>query len=204
MADQEGARTKPNKRNLMGRIAKKKGVDNKAGYVVKPIAVKDIEKQADFGTFKITRTRECIAYTNYVGYSVITKPYTTTPEGQATKLSLYEWLNYALEMQEYLTEHKDEKNPDLDMTNGEWLEQVKIITEANLTKPCVVFTDADYATEEAIRHIKWLNEKTKQLQAAMTQTPPEEDEKKNEEEFGRAVGDENLRNNLQLDNIEGD
>ena len=188
----------------MAKIANKKGVDNKAGYVVKPIAVKDIEKQADFGTFKITRTRYCIAYTNYVGYSVITKPYTTTPEGQATKLSLYEWLNYALEMQEYLTEHKDEKNPDLDMTNGEWLEQVKIITEANLTKPCVVFTDADYATEEALRHIKWLNEKTKQLQAAMTQTPPEEDEKKNEEEFGRAVGDENLRNNLQLDNIEGD
>ena len=107
-------------------------------------------------------------------------------------------------MQEYLTEHKDEKNPDLDMTNGEWLEQVKIITEANLTKPCVVFTDADYATEEALNHIKWLNEKTKQLKAAMTQTPPEEDEKKNEEEFGRAVGDENLRNNLQLDNIEGD
>ena len=205
MADQEEVRTNPNKIvYLMTRIAKKKGVDNKAGYVVKPIAVKDIEKQADFGTFKITRTRECIAYTNYVGYSVITKPYTTTPEGQATKLSLYEWLNYALEMQEYLTEHKDEKNPDLDMTNGEWLEQVKIITEANLTKPCVVFTDADYATEEALNHIKWLNEKTKQLQAAMTQTPPEEDEKKNEEEFGRAVGDENLRNNLQLDNIEGD
>ena len=205
MADQEAAKINPNKIvYLMTRIAKKKGVDNKAGYVVKPIAVKDIEKQADFGTFKITRTRDCIAYTNYVGYSVITKPYTTTPEGQATKLSLYEWLNYALEMQEYLTEHKDEKNPDLDMTNGEWLEQVKIITEANLTKPCVVFTDADYATEEAIRHIKWLNEKTKQLQAAMTQTPPEEDEKKNEEEFGRAVGDENLRNNLQLDNIEGD
>ena len=188
----------------MTRIAKKKGVDNKAGYVVKPIAVKDIEKQADFGTFKITRTRECIAYTNYVGYSVITKPYTTTPEGQATKLSLYEWLNYALEMQEYLTEHKDEKNPDLDMTNGDWLEQIKVITEANLTKPCVVFTDADYATEEALKHLEWLKEKTKQLQAAMTQTPPEEDEKKNEEEFGRAVGDENLRNTLTLDKAEED
>ena len=86
----------------MTRIAKKKGVDNKAGYVVKPIAVKDIEKQADFGTFKITRTRDCIAYTNYVGYSVITKPYTTTPEGKATELSLYAWLNYALEQKEYL------------------------------------------------------------------------------------------------------
>ena len=126
-------------------IANKKNVDNNAGYVVKPIAGKDIEKQADFGTFKITRTRECIAYTNYVGYSVITKPYTTTPEGKATELSLYAWLNYALEQKEYLEQHKDEKHPDLDFTNGEWLEQIKVITEANLTKPCVVFTDADYA-----------------------------------------------------------
>lgn len=185
-------------------IANKKDVNNKAGYVVKPVAVKDIEKEADFGTFKITRTRECIAYTNYVGYSVITKPYTTTPEGRATELSLYAWLNYALEQKEYLEQHKDEKHPDLDLTNGEWLEQIKVITEANLTKPCVVFTDMDYATEEALHHIKWLNEKTKQLQDAMTATPPEEDEKANEEEFDRAVGDENLRSNLRLDNIEGD
>ena len=103
-------------------IANKKNVNNNAGYVVKPIAVKDIEKQADFGTFKITRTRECIAYTNYVGYSVITKPYTTTPDGKATELSLYAWLNYALEQKEYLEQHKDEKHPDLDFTNGEWLE----------------------------------------------------------------------------------
>ena len=73
-----------------------------------------------------------------------------------------------------------------------------------MTKPCVVLSDADYATEDALRHIKWLNEKTKQLQAAMTHTPPAEDHKKNEEEFGRAVGDENLRNNIQLDNVEGD
>ena len=261
----------------MTRIAKKKGVDNKAGYVVKPIAVKDIEKQADFGTFKITRTRECIAYTNYVGYSVITKPYTTTPFGQATELSLYEWLNYLLESKDEIEKHKNEPflingnvlfrdredailddgtvdvcyyrqykqeierykaennglpEPDgkywlLDdddeyneyiykdadgtwwpkstiFTYGDWLENLKMITEANLTKPCVVFTDADYAKKAADEHSKWLDEKLKQLRAAMTQTPPEEDEKKNEEEFGRAVGDENLRNNLQLDNIEGD
>ena len=186
------------------KIANKKNVNNKAGYVVKPVAVKDIEKEADFGTFKITRTRECIAYTNYVGYSVTTKPYTTTPDGKATELSLYAWLNYALEQKEYLEQHKDEKHPDLDFTNGEWLEQIKVITEANLTKPCVVFTDADYAMEEALNHIKWLNDKAKLLQDTMTVTPPEENEKANEEEFGRAVGDENLRNNLQLDNIEGD
>ena len=185
-------------------IANKKNVNNKAGYVVKPIAVKDIEKEADFGTFKITRTRECIAYTNYVGYSVITKPYTTTPEGKATELSLYAWLNYVLEQKNFLEEHKNEKHADLDLTNGEWLEQIKVITEANLTKPCVVFTDVDDALEEALKHIKWLNDKARQLQGAMTVTPPEEDEKANEEEFGRAVGDENLLTNIQLDNVEGD
>ena len=68
----------------------------------------------------------------------------------------------------------------------------------------MVFTDADYAMEEALNHIKWLNDKAKLLQDTMTVTPPEENEKANEEEFGRAVGNENLRNNLQLDNIEGD
>ena len=173
-------------------IANKKDVNNKAGYVVKPIAVMDIEKEADFGTFKITRTRECIAYTNYIGYSVITKPYTTTPEGKATELSLYAWLNYALEQKEYLEQHKDEKQADLDLTNGEWLEQIKIITEANITKPCVVFTDINVACDEAAKHIQWLNEKAKQLQQAMTTPPPEEDEKANAEEFGRAIADENL------------
>lgn len=255
-------------------IANKKDVNNKAGYVVKPIAVKDIEKEADFGTFKITRTRECIAYTNYVGYSVITKPYTTTPEGKATELSLYAWLNYLLESKDEIEKHENEpylidgKIHFLDMedvvrddgtvdvcyyrqykqeieryksennglpepegkywilddddeyiykdddgtwwpkstifTYGNWLENLKLITESNLTKPCVAFIDADYAVKAAIEHSEWLWEKEMQLWEAMTATPPEEDEKANEEEFGRAVGDENLRSNLQLDNIEGD
>lgn len=301
-------------------IARKKKVNNKAGYVIKPVAVNDIVKQADFGTFKITRTRECIAYTNYVGYSVITKPYTTTPEGKATELSLYAWLNYALEQKEYLEQHKDEPldpedkfncefwlpslvsadmqlcgedygvysqddfdNAQIDfsdvyiylrkymdifnehynepfgktnikggkwmeyynenedilkkaydardeyeelqennseetfhqilearkkyleydkpfsgiMTCGEWLEQVKIITEANLTKPCVVFTDAKYAAEEASRHMDWLIKKTDELKNSMTTTPPEEDEKANAVAFGEAIDTENFLNVMQ-------
>lgn len=163
-----------------------------AGYVVKPIAVKDIDKQEDFGTFKITRTRDSIAYTNYAGYSVITRPYTTTPEGKATELSLYAWLNYVLEIKEYLDAHKDEPFEDLDATCGEWLDALKVVTEANITKPCVVFTDSNYAMEEADRHIKWLEEKSKQLMAAMSSPISEEDEKANAEEFGRAIDSDNV------------
>lgn len=180
-------------------IANKKTVNNKAGYIVKPIAAKDIVKQADFGTFKITKTKECIAYTNYVGYVVITKPYTTTPEGKATELSLYAWLNYVLDIKEYLDAHKDEPFEDLGVTCGEWLETLKFVTEANITKPCVVFTDSNYAMQEADRHIKWLDEKSKQLMEAMSAPAPEEDEKANAEEFGRAIDAENAAAILDME-----
>lgn len=183
----------------MAKVASKRTVNNKAGYVVKPITAKDIEKQADFGTFKITRTKECIAYTNYVGYSVITKPYTTTPEGNATELSLYAWLNYVLDIKEYLDAHKDELYEDLGVTCGQWLETLKLVTEANITKPCVVFTDSNYAMEEANRHIKWLDEKSKQLMTAMSEPTPGEDEKANAEEFGRAIDAENAANVLDTE-----
>lgn len=176
--------------------ASKKTVNNKAGYVVKPIAVKDIVKQADFGTFKITKTRECIAYTNYVGYAVITKPYTTTPEGNSTELSLYAWLNYVLESKEHLEAHKEEQYEDLGITCGDWLETIKVVTEANITKPCVVFTDSNYAMQEADKQIKWLNEKSKQLMEAMSSPLPEEDEKENAEEFGREIDADNAANIL--------
>lgn len=187
----------------MGRAtASKKTVNNKSGYVVKPIASKDIVKQSDFGTFKITKTRECIAYTNYVGYAVITKPYTTTPEGEASELSLYAWLNYVLEIKEYLETHKDEPFEDLDVTCGDWLETLKVITESNITKPCVVFTDSNYAMQEADKHIKWLNEKSKQLMEAISSPVPEEDEKLNAEEFGRAIDAENAAFVLDAENAD--
>ena len=301
-------------------IARKTKVNNKAGYVIKPVAVKDIVKQADFGSFKLTITKDCACYTNYLGYSVITKPYTTTPEGKATELSLYSWLKYAIEQKEYLEQHKDEpldpddkfncefwlpslvsadmqlcgedygvySQDDFDdaeicfsdvyiylrkymdifnehynepfgktnikggkwmeyynenedilkkaydarneyeelqendseetspqilearqkyleydkpfsgvMTCGKLLEQIKIITEANITKPCVVFTDANYAAEEASRHMDWLIKKTDELKNSMTTTPPEEDEKANAVAFGEAIDTENFLNVMQ-------
>lgn len=185
----------------MGKTANKKTVNNKAGYVVKPIVEKDIIKHTDFGVFKITKTRDCIAYTNYVGYTVITKPYTTTPEGTSTELSLYAWLNYVLESKDDLEAHRDEPYENLGVTCGEWLETLKIVTEANITKPCVVFTDSDYAMIEADRHIKWLNEKSRQLMKAMSAPALEEDEKANAEEFGRAIDMENAAIELGKDGV---
>ena len=41
-------------------IANKKNVNNKAGYVVKPVAVKDIEKEADFGLSAFDPALDCV------------------------------------------------------------------------------------------------------------------------------------------------
>ena len=188
----------------MTRIAKKKGVDNKAGYVVKPIAVKDIEKEADFGTFKITRTRECIAYTNHVGYAVIVTPWTTTPECNPAQTSLYEWLNYVLENKEYYEAHKDELIEGTDVTYGQFLWTLDVTTQANMTTPCIAFASYDIAVERANEFIAKMKDFGVKLKETMNTPPPEEDEKANAVEFGRAIADENLRNVLSSENIEGD
>ena len=69
-------------------------------YEVRPVTESDIVKQDDFGTFRIIKTPWNIIYTNYVGYTVMTTPYTTTPQGRSGKLSLYEWLEYVLNSKE--------------------------------------------------------------------------------------------------------
>ena len=185
-------------------LANKKDVNNKAGYVVKPIAVKDIEKEADFGTFKITRTRECIAYTNYVGYSVIVKPWTTTAECVPTQVSLYEWLNIVLNYKDYLEANKDKPFEETEITCGEFLWTLETLTKANMETPCIAFASYDIAVSRTNEFLQKLKDLGVKLNEVMNTPPPEEDEKANAVEFGRAVGDEYIRNNITLDNTEGD
>lgn len=166
--------------------------ERKIEYIVTPVTTEEVEKQADYGTFTITKTRGSIVFTNYTGYTVITKPYTVTPEGKAGELSLYAWLNYAIDISDELSQKKSEPYEDTGLTNGEWLEVVKMTTEANVTRPCVVFTDIDYAMQAANSHIEWLADMSKKLLDAFTTPPPEEDEKANAEEFGQRLAAENL------------
>ena len=126
----------------------------------------------------------------------------TSLEGKAGESSLYSWLNYALEMHEELTEHKDEINPQLGVKNEDWLNAVKIITEANMTRPCVVFTDTDLAVSEANRHMQWLDEKMKLLYKTMQAEPPAADPKADAEEFSKAIAQENLENVLNDERTE--
>lgn len=166
--------------------------ERRVEYIVTPVTEDEVEKRADYGTFVITKTKKEIVFTNYTGYTVITRPYTTTPEGKAGTLSLYAWLDYAINVSDELGQKKSEPYEDTGITNGEWLDIVKLTTEANITRPCVVFTDIDYAMQAANSHIEWLADMSKKLLDAFTTPPPEEDEKANAEEFGQRLAAENL------------
>ena len=176
-------------------------------YEVRPVTESDIVKQEDFGTFRIIKTPWNIIYTNYVGYTVMTAPYTTTPQGRSGKLSLYEWLEYVLNSKEEFLSRKDEILNELGITYGEWLEHMKEMTEAVMTKPCVVFTDLDYAVKEATEHIKWLESKSKELMEAMSTPVTEESEddvKKNAEHDAEAIATENFLETLKEEGHETD
>ena len=72
-------------------------------------------------------------------------------------------------------------------TNLEFLDGMKVVTEANLIKPMAVFTDIDEAQKEAENYLKWMEKQMKDLDKAMSTTPPEEDLKANAEFEQKAI-----------------
>lgn len=163
------------------------------GYIIN-IKESDIVKKADFGHFTITKTAEEIIFSNYTGYMVICKPYVAVPQGGVGKNSLYAWLDFVIEMYDSLKDKKDEINPSLGVKNIDFLFSLEIITEANMTHPCVAFVDSEHASKEAIRHMDWMDEHLKKLKEVMDTTPPDEDEKANVEEFYRKEMQETIEN----------
>lgn len=163
-------------------VANKKSVDNTLGEMyIRGIKKEEIVKQVDFGTFVVTQAKHCIIFHNYTGYTITTRPYTATPMGKATEWSLYRWLKYISDIKEYLEAHPNEEFEETGITCEDFLFSIKTITETNLLKPSVVFTDYNYALEEALKYIEWLAEKQQQLLETIEAEAPEEDEAANAE-----------------------
>jgi len=116
---------------------------------------------------------------------VWTTPYAVGTDGKAHETSLYKCLDELLQMNKTFKGHEDEELAELNgekgITKGNLLNTDKIVIEANLIRPMVVFTNRDYAYEEAARHIEWMRKQMEQLETVSTETPPEEDEKANAE-----------------------
>lgn len=160
-------------------IANKKSV-SKANYIfdIKP---SEILEQENFGSFEVVKTKRGIMFKTYTGYHVWTTPYAVGTDGKAHETSLYRWLDELLAIQGSYAGHESEKlNEEQDVTKGDVIDTYRIVTMANLTRPMAVFTDRDYAMQEAQRYMDWLKSQMEILGNAEPPAP-EDDEKANAE-----------------------
>lgn len=145
------------------------------------IEEKDVLERENFGSFEIVVFKQGICFKNYTGYKVFTTPYAVGLDGVAHETSLYAWLKYMVDFKKSIKGKENEMFGETTSTNKEFLDGMKVLTEANLIKPMAVFTDIDEAQKEAENYMKWMEGQMKDLNKAMNTTPPEEDLKANAE-----------------------
>ena len=147
----------------------------------------DVLERENFGSFEIVVFKQGICFKNYTGYKVFTTPYAVGLDGVAHETSLYAWLRYMVDFKKSIKGKENEMFGETTSTNKEFLDGMKVSTEANLIKPMTVFTDINDAQKEAENYMKWMEGQMKDLNKAMNTTPPEEDLKANAEFEQKAI-----------------
>jgi len=147
------------------------------------IKSEEVTEREHCGPFEIIKTKRGIMFKTYTGYHVWTTPYAVGTDGKAHETSLYKCLDEFLLMARTFKGHEDEELTELNgekgITKGDLLETERIVIEANLTRPMVVFTDHDLAYKEAANYIDWLKSQIATLEKASTDAPPKDDDKAN-------------------------
>lgn len=141
----------------------------------------DVIDRENFGSFEVVMTRQGAIFKNYTGFKVFTTPYSVGLDGVAHETSLYEWLKYIIDFKRSIAGKENEMFEGTECTNQDMLDGMKIVTEANMVKPQVVFTDFEEAQREAEHYIAWIGSMMKELDNASNAVPPEEDMKANAE-----------------------
>lgn len=147
----------------------------------------DVLERENFGSFEIVVFKQGICFKNYTGYKVFTTPYAVGLDGVAHETSLYAWLRYMVDFKKSIKGKENEMFGETTSTNKEFLDGMKVLTEANLIKPMTVFTDINDAQKEAENYMKWMEGQMKDLNKAMNTTSPEEDLKANAEFEQKAI-----------------
>ena len=147
----------------------------------------DVLERENFGSFEIIITKGYACFKNYTGFRVFTTPYAVGLDGVAHDTSLYAWLKYMVDFKKSIKGKENEMFGDTTSINQEFLDGMKVLTEANLIKPIAVFTDINEAQKEAENYLKWMGEHMKDLDKAMNSTPPEENLKANAEFEQKAI-----------------
>lgn len=154
------------------------------GFIIEE---KDVLARENFGSFEIMVCKTGCIFKNYTGYRVFTTPYAVGVDGVAHETSLYAWLKYMVDFKKSIKGKENEMFEETTSTNKEFLDGMKVLTEANLVKPMTVFTDINEAQKEAENYMKWMEGQMEGLNKAMNTTPPEEDLKANAEFEQKAI-----------------
>lgn len=147
----------------------------------------DVLERENFGSFEIVIAKQGAIFKNYTGFHVFTTPYAVGLDGVAQETSLYAWLKYMVDFKKSIVGKENKMFGETGSTNMDFLEGMKVVTEANLIKPMAVFTDIDEAQKEAENYLKWMEQQMKDLDKAMNTTPPEEELKANAEFEQKAI-----------------
>ena len=115
----------------------------------------DVLERENFGSFEIIITKGYACFKNYTGFRVFTTPYAVGLDGVAHETSLYAWLKYMVDFKKSIKDKENEMFGKTTSTNKEFLDGMKVLTEANLIKPMAVFTDINEAQKEAENYMKW-------------------------------------------------
>lgn len=141
----------------------------------------DVLERENFGSFEIIIAKGYACFKNYTGFRVFTTPYAVGLDGVAHETSLYAWLKYMVDFKTSIKGKENEMFGDTTSTNQEFLDGMKVLTEANLIKPMAVFTDINEAQKEVENYMKWMEQQMEVLNKTMSTTPSEEDFKANAE-----------------------
>lgn len=147
----------------------------------------DVLERENFGSFEIVVFKQGICFKNHTGYKVFTTPYAVGLDGVAHETSLHAWLRYMVDFKKSIKGKENEMFGETTSTNKEFLDGMKVLTEANLIRPMTVFTDINDAQKEAENYMKWMEGRMKDLNKAMNATPSEEDLKANAEFEQKAI-----------------
>lgn len=147
----------------------------------------DVLERENFGSFEIIISKQGAIFKNYTGYRVFTTPYAVGLDGVAHETSLYAWLKYVVDFKKSIKGKENEMFGETGSTNQEFLDGMKVLTEANLIKPQAVFTDINEAQKEAENYMKWMEGQMKDLEEVINTAPPEEDLKANAEFEQKAI-----------------
>ena len=98
------------------------------------IEEKDVLERENFGSFEIVITKGYACFKNYTGFRVFTTPYAVGLDGVAHETSLYAWLKYMVDFKKSIKGKENEMFGETTSTNKEFLDGMKVLTEANLIK----------------------------------------------------------------------